>query len=527
MCSHDMNSTTTNDKEHTPPPQLPTLPQHPSRPSYSNRHQSSPASIPISRHTRDSSLHDDGMPIAIADPQTPTNAVNNHTGNPHDNHPQHEQFSIETTQPYPLRMESYRDSTTSEPLLLLDHDDMSIILLPNGYHDGSGSVGLKYRPTRPVMDVNASGTNLNVFLRGDRRHSLSPPMNDLLAGGGSGSGSGGSSGGVKKLTKGFGSSASLARYAAGAATTTGTGGSSSGGVGGDKKRLVDQFYNSSLRKVGGGAGGSSAELSSLFRNGGVDTLGLNGESKLRYINGDVNESLQESEFEMNGNESTRFDEVMDRGRELDDEIFMNILNEGGFKFNYDASRLFEDEELMNYLLNIDSMIDVDPEDSSKPFDQLGNVMANIGEKFNDKSISPSEHGKIGHSLDELNSLERYLSNLHAQTQQLMNHLVANRVVIQQKYQNEINENINRITQISNQLQGLEDKLNQIRDRITKHKLGISNEMMQRLNLLERVNRQMQAYSQESSSRKFMQVNIAIAVILLMIAVYYGYTRGYE
>ena len=35
----------------------------------------------------------------------------------------------------------------------------------------------------------------------------------------------------------------------------------------------------------------------------------------------------------------------------------DILNKGGFKFKYDPNQLVQDKELVNYLLNIDNILD--------------------------------------------------------------------------------------------------------------------------------------------------------------------------
>ena len=48
---------------------------------------------------------------------------------------------------------------------------------------------------------------------------------------------------------------------------------------------------------------------------------------------------------------------IEKNHNLDDEIMDDILNKGGFKFKYDPNQLVQDKELVNYLLNIDNILD--------------------------------------------------------------------------------------------------------------------------------------------------------------------------
>lgn len=469
----------------------------------------------------------------------------NHDNHPHDNDRTTQQqrrpsVTERVTSPYPMRAGSFPESAS----MILEHQnnnqEMVAPIMSSASQPPSdfatGGIGIraisaagtnqnnklfsKKQWNQNVMKgdlpINASGTNLNVFLRGDRRHSLSPTMNELLTSpkyksidsGTSGSAS--NKGSPRGNLKSNSSSTSIPKATATSAS--------------DKKRLVDQFYNANVKpSTSSSRGSSSLDLSSMFRNANNDMalLPVTGESKLRY------QASGDTSSEMTENSSNETESTM--SGKLNDESFVNILNEGGFKFNYDSSRLMQDEELMNYLLNIDTMLDSNPEDSLKPFEQLGSIMSGISEKILIKSTleitNPDNNNKIGTSLDELEGLLNYLDNLKSQTQQLMTHLIENRTSISKKYQNEINENINRMSQVSAQLEGLENKLNLIKDKITEQKAVISHEMMERLDLLERVNRQMQVYSKESSSRKFMQVNITIAVFILVFGIYYGYSKG--
>ncbi|RLV93144.1 hypothetical protein JA1_002676 [Spathaspora sp. JA1] len=422
-----------------------------------------------------------------------------------------ELFDDSSFHPMPERRVLQLDGQVSD--LHQQRDKLGVITPPSGTLGDSNSP-TPMHPKKQHWKVgdskkkdilnNASGTNLNVFLRGDRRHSLTPctkselldspkitpklmmttPSNTNVS-----------------LNTNLGTSSSMRSTNSNMKVN----GTFSGST--DKNRLVDQFYRPNIK--GTHKASSSVDLTNFFRSNIELTPG-----KRKWMN----------DFDaMDLNSETPFKPET----KLTDELFHDILNQGGFKFEFDRELFLEDDELINFVLNIDTILDEYPHDVKKPYEQLERIMTSMADKvvIKSKNVLLRDQPTKNKSLDELESLEQYLADLKLQTQDLTTQLSNNRELIRSKYREEINNNINKLNQVSEQLKVLEERSNSFKERITEENMAMSQDMIEKLELLENINIRMREYSRVKKSRRVKQLQVFISVaVVVFLAFYYGYKR---
>ncbi|EGW34809.1 uncharacterized protein SPAPADRAFT_47888 [Spathaspora passalidarum NRRL Y-27907] len=339
---------------------------------------------------------------------------------------------------------------------------------------------------------NASGTNLNMFLRGDRRQSWTGAKPELMD--------------SPKINS------KLMMTSASNNTSLGTSSSmkstiSSGKLNGisDKNRLVDQFYRPNVKLHN--RAHSSVDLASIFKSSIELTPG-----KRRWMN--------DSEMMESTSGST-----LNHESALTDESFNEILNQGGFKFEFDREMLVQDDELINFVLNIDTILDEYPQDTNRPYEQLERIMTSMTDKLEIKfkNILLRHQPTKNKSLEELDSVEKYLHGLKLQTAELITQLNNNRELIRSKYREEINVNINKLTHVTAQLKGLEKRSNAFKEKITEENMVMSQDMIEKLELLENINLRMREYSRIRKARRFRRVQMLLSIgVVIFLAIYYGH-----
>lgn len=364
--------------------------------------------------------------------------------------------------------------------------------------------------------ANSSATNLNAYLRGNRRYSSSGnsnPINDLLT--------------SPKFIKSnkFNSPIPSSTPTTTAQTSPITNGNP---VIDQKNRLVDQFYNSGRTT----SPGSRVDLSNMHK----EALLISPTQQQSFSK--VSTPKSERKFNWKEDSLEPRDELTDysptppieKNHNLDDEIMDDILNKGGFKFKYDPNQLVQDKELVNYLLNIDNILDhnetthdiKNKKDTS--LSELNKAMSNLYETtlLKSKKILTPHKNEHFDSLTELSHLERYLDELHNSIDSLGRSLGANRDKVRGSYKDEINDNITRLNQVSKELETLEAKANTFRDQISQQKANNTNQMMGTIAILTDVNNKMKKYSIIKRNRIIVEVNIVLGLLVLVVSIYYGY-----
>lgn len=298
----------------------------------------------------------------------------------------------------------------------------------------------------------------------------------------------------------------------------------------DKKRLVDQFYNS-INESNAASQVSSATDLSIYKN----NLGLTaGPSplapaveKVKVLlsndNVDPMDSLQNSR---NGNSTTP------ESTELTDMEFTHILQNGGYKYQLNQTI---DEEVTHYLLNIDNILEDIKAGRTVPgmFGKipassaldgslwpLRHVMESLSANI-DKNQLFTEDSQIK-SLNDLNRLGAYLGKLSASTSELKDQLVENTQTMRTKFRHEIHENVSRLNELLGELNLLEKRFNVVKGRISNNKQTMSQDMLEKVEILEFIESKFLEHSKVTRNTRFKQLNITLVVAILLVSLYFVY-----
>ncbi|KAK6464527.1 hypothetical protein DFJ63DRAFT_317822 [Scheffersomyces coipomensis] len=298
--------------------------------------------------------------------------------------------------------------------------------------------------------------------------------------------------------------------------------------------------NGSNSAIGNGIGGisgsgSTGNLNNLLLNGGSSINGGNNTSNLSSLNpspslemsmrkDNINDSLDDGQYDHSNNR------IPING--IDDEIFNEIVKNGGFKYDSRNSNLFEDGELINYLKLHDLIIGEemmmnDEEDNGigrfrKEIKLISQDLVDMNKKLISNRRDGGTDDEIHTNLNDLNALEDYLDLLNYQTKELMNRLIEDKEELKNKYQKDINDSLNRLQDLSQELSHLETKLTILRNKINNDKSFMTEELMEKLKILEYVDEKLKDYTVISRIRRFKQFNISISVIILVFGLYMYY-----
>lgn len=298
----------------------------------------------------------------------------------------------------------------------------------------------------------------------------------------------------------------------------------------DKKRLVDQFYNSVNESNPVSRASSSSELAQHFKSTSTNLQSPTAEKALKWIENSSSNESDQKPFKIR---------TTPKIINYTEEKFNSIINNGGFTYTSNSSKLIEDQELTNYLLNIDTIL----EDPNKENDNNGKSKRHDHHKQNKDLLEPLatimkslsltlvEKSKLNlidddddhiESLAQLNGLSKYLLDLHNSTNELLQRLILNREEIKSNYRSEIKDSLNRLSDLSAELNNLEIKLSVIKNKINDSKTVMSREMADKIELLEYVNDRFKDYSTQKRNMRFKQYNIALAVLVVVVSIYIGY-----
>lgn len=385
---------------------------------------------------------------------------------------------------------------------------------PLEHHSMSLSSRLpKAQDLKKSLLKNSSGTNLNVYRRGNRRHSLTnTPITELLN--------------SPKLKNTTNIGLLDSRYGTKSNNKNGNAsGSSTPSLLDKKNRLVDQFYNSNRIT----SPNSRADLPSLLK----EHSQLSKIQSTQQTSAPLSTPVAERRMFHWKEDSIEPKEAIDRHSLnnnsflLSDDAVNNTLNTGGFGFNYDHNQIIEDDELLNYLLNIDNIIDHRTDGNANPsktFDELNKIMSNIADKTLTKSraILISDKMDKPDALKELERIENYLQDLKITTNELAHSLNSNLSGVTDEYKNEIREKVIRLNKVSDELKELEDKSNRYKEEIKKQKSSNMNQMIENLDFLDEINKNLQKHSAIKKKRLIIQINIICGVVILVFSIYYAY-----
>jgi hypothetical protein len=307
----------------------------------------------------------------------------------------------------------------------------------------------------------------------------------------------------------------------------------------EKKRLVDQFYNSVNESNMLSVASSSTDLSSMFKS---NNMGLSAGTS-SYVSPAVEKVMVQI---ANHDEDTEVDPIStpENGRstgssaspiskELTNVEFTQILQNGGYKYEIQNK---VDEGLTSYLLNIDNILeDVKagrggpghfgnrlnstlPETSLQPLRQ---VMESLSADFQDKSVLFTEDPQIS-SLNDLNRLGVYLTKLSESTSDLKDQLEENTKSMRTKFRQEIHGNVSRLNELLGELNHLEKRFNTVKSRINNNKVTMSEDMLEKIEVLEFIESKFLEHSKITRNTRFKQLNITLVIVILLVGLYYGF-----
>ncbi|KAI5955661.1 hypothetical protein KGF54_001163 [Candida jiufengensis] len=328
-----------------------------------------------------------------------------------------------------------------------------------------------------------------------------------------------------------------------------------------KNRLVDQFYNklpnspqnngdiSKLLQNNLNDSNDSDFLSSL-QNSNLNLNSLsqalntpkNGEKKFKWDQDESNnddtlkiiEQLQDDDPKSGiSNTSTTTSRSFDL--KANEELIFNILNNGGFSFQYDVKHVIEDDKLVNYLINIDNIIDeslrLDKANYKKneklqndPMDQLTKIISSISDKIilKSKLLIYSKSNPIKLSILQLNIISNYLTNLNIDIINLKKFLTENLTNIEIENKEIISKNLKKLDEINENINKFDLKLNFYKDKISKSKQYMNDELNKKISLIESINNKIQNQKQLKRSKNYFKFSaiISIGIILFSVIWYY-------
>jgi hypothetical protein len=229
------------------------------------------------------------------------------------------------------------------------------------------------------------------------------------------------------------------------------------------------------------------------------------------------------------------DTVEDIPDEITDEDFTRIMNNGGFEFHASSNRLVDDEDLTSYILNIDRTFE-EWEKREKKLLQLSmnfdgtslKPLRELLESFtlilliNAKTLMLQDEGHHVESLRQLSKLRRYLEELLRRTKAMLDQFMNQKDEIKVKFRAEVNYNISRLNELLVELNKLEVQLNSLKLSINENKVLISKDMPEKLKTIEYINKRCREYSVSENNKRFRHLNIILAILIMVISIYYGY-----
>ncbi|ODV80825.1 uncharacterized protein CANTADRAFT_20388 [Suhomyces tanzawaensis NRRL Y-17324] len=281
----------------------------------------------------------------------------------------------------------------------------------------------------------------------------------------------------------------------------------------DRKRLVDQFYNAINESTGGV---SSSDLG--LKRGQVTPAGVT------PVPSSMHSPIAEQTFRFveQVGEETRTSSLK---QGLSSDKLNQVLRNGGFTYNPSSKRMVRDGELTDYMLNIDN---ISAELSKREFEGLSLLQAlvqitgRIAEGVHLAQTPLDDSDGPLQSLADLHQLKQYLTSLRTDTLELTQKLTHNREILRTGYRTDINDSVGRLHELLGELTLLENRLNGIKDKINVDKTVMSQEMLEKLEILELIDNRFTEHSRVTRNRRFKQLNISLTVAVVIVSLYFGF-----
>lgn len=282
-----------------------------------------------------------------------------------------------------------------------------------------------------------------------------------------------------------------------------------------KKLLIDQFYNAVNEHAGSPSvtsPGSGNDLGPL--GGGTGAVG-------GVTNGSINLTLPTWLLSGQGIQPTSRDKLP--LEPFLENSLRELLRKGGATYISLDEKLFNDEDLESYLLNIDGIIGDMYEPGQAPLiplarvveDLSGSLIDNVHNQFEDcKKNSNTNHP----TKQQVRRLKEYVEKLQKGAKSLSTELAKDWEPTRLRYQQQVNQNVDKLEELATTLDGLEQRLNTLKQLISKSKQTMARAITEKLELLEEVDRRMTAYARGKKERRVKILGTMAAGMVVAIAI---------
>ncbi|KAG5421966.1 hypothetical protein I9W82_001059 [Candida metapsilosis] len=223
-----------------------------------------------------------------------------------------------------------------------------------------------------------------------------------------------------------------------------------------------------------------------------------------------------------------------------EELVNSVLNNGGFRFEYDTKHVIEDDKLVSYLINIDNVLEelekrkhaqTHRRKHSNSFEddeygELVKILTTISEKvlFKTKAIIHAKTNPVKATILQLDLVSQYLNALHESMHQLRTDLATKLSQTRDNNSTIISDNLSKLNEIDSDLKKLEATTNSYKDKIIQQKQLMKNDINDKLTILEEINKSIHIHNQKRRNKRILGVNVVIAGLIVLVGIYLGFRK---
>lgn len=223
-----------------------------------------------------------------------------------------------------------------------------------------------------------------------------------------------------------------------------------------------------------------------------------------------------------------------------EDLVNNVLSNGGFRFEYDTKHVIEDDKLVNYLINIDNVLEElekrkhhhssyrrkHVSTTDEQYGDLIKILTTISEKvlIKTRALIYAKTNPAKATILQLDLVSQYLRTLHDLMHQLRQDLVAKLSQTRDNNKSVISDNLSKLNEIDSNLNNLEATTNRYKDKIMQQKQLMKNEVNDKLNLLEEINKLIHMHNQNKRNKRIIRLNVVFAGLVVLVGIYLGVMR---
>lgn len=166
----------------------------------------------------------------------------------------------------------------------------------------------------------------------------------------------------------------------------------------------------------------------------------------------------------------------------------------------------------------------------EPLASLSRKLASAAADFTSTQLKEADEGApkmtstTAASLSQLTTLQRVLEDTHTSIKATLKDLHVSREPMKEKYKSSIATSVQRLTELSQHLSSLEDRLASTKSVVSRGKESLSRDLLDRITLLEEVDVKIRHHSKKSREKRLKYLCIAAAALAAGISIYLTYTH---